>query len=72
MFYSIINLRTRRAQGPQALLRIDAANGAVEIGNILSGPEIARSRMSPEAFHLAAQYIFDDLGYRVSSGSTTI
>lgn len=64
MFSSVIDMRTGRAEGRQALLRVDAANGVIEIGHILWGPAIARSRVTTEALFLAAQYVFDELGYR--------
>jgi RimJ/RimL family protein N-acetyltransferase len=64
IFSAVIDLRTGRVEGRQALLRIDAPNGVVEIGNILWGPAIARSRVTTEALFLAAQYVFDTLGYR--------
>jgi RimJ/RimL family protein N-acetyltransferase len=64
LFSAVIDLRTGRAEGRQALMRIDAANGVIEIGNILWGPAIARSRVATEALFLAAHYVFDDLGYR--------
>ena len=42
-------------------MRIDVANGSVEIGNIYWGPLIARRNRGT---FLAAKYVFDDLGYR--------
>jgi len=64
LFSAVIDLRTGKAEGRQALMRIDAANGVIEIGNILWGPAIARSRIATEALFLAAEYVFDTLGYR--------
>jgi len=64
MFSAVIDMRTGRAEGRQALMRIDAGNGVIEIGNILWGPAIARSPVTTEALFLAAQYVFDELGYR--------
>jgi RimJ/RimL family protein N-acetyltransferase len=64
LFCTVIDRRTGKAQGRQAFMRIDAANGAIELGHVLWGPAIARSRVSTEALYLAAQYVFDDLGYR--------
>lgn len=64
MFSAVIDMRTGRAEGRQALMRIDATNGVVEIGNILWGPAVARSRVTTEALFLAAQYVFDTLGCR--------
>jgi RimJ/RimL family protein N-acetyltransferase len=45
-------------------MRIDAANGVVEIGNIYWGPELARTAAATEALYLFASHVFDDLGYR--------
>ncbi len=64
MFFAVIDKATGRAQGRQALMRIDAGNGVIEIGNILWGPAIARSRVATEALFLFASHAFDTLGYR--------
>ncbi|WP_283194059.1 GNAT family protein [Rhizobium sp. AN80A] len=64
MFFAVIDKRTGRAEGRQALMRIDAAHGVIEIGNILWGPAIARSRVTTEALFLFAKLAFDTLGYR--------
>jgi RimJ/RimL family protein N-acetyltransferase len=36
----------------------------IEVGGILWGPAIARTRVATEALCLAARHVFDDLGYR--------
>ncbi|KRB54147.1 GCN5 family acetyltransferase [Rhizobium sp. Root708] len=64
MFFAVIDKRTGRAEGRQALMRIDAAHGVIEIGSILWGPAIARSRVTTEALYLFASHAFDTLGYR--------
>lgn len=64
LFFAVIDKRTGRAEGRQALMRIDAVHGVIEIGNILWGPAIARSRIATEALYLFARYAFDTLGYR--------
>ena len=64
LFYAVIDLATGRAEGRQTLMRIDPANGVIEIGNILWGPAIARTRAATEALYLFARYVFDGLGYR--------
>ncbi|MDQ0471110.1 GNAT family N-acetyltransferase [Labrys wisconsinensis] len=64
LFSAVVDKASGRAEGRQALMRIDAANGVVEIGNILWGPAIARSRVATEALMLAARYVFEELGYR--------
>ena len=64
LFSTVIDRASGEATGRQALMRIDAANGVIEIGNILWGPAISRTRISTEAFFLAARHVFDELGYR--------
>ncbi|RFB81287.1 GNAT family N-acetyltransferase [Methylovirgula sp. 4M-Z18] len=64
LFFAVIDKATGRAEGRQALMRIDPSHGAAEIGNILWGPSIARTRVATEALYLFAHYLFDTLGYR--------
>ncbi|TXH81220.1 MAG: N-acetyltransferase [Rhizobium sp.] len=64
LFFATIDKRTGRAEGRQALMRIDSAHGVIEIGSILWGPAIARSRVTTETLYLFASYVFDTLGYR--------
>jgi RimJ/RimL family protein N-acetyltransferase len=44
-------------------MRADAANGVVEVGNILLAPPLQRTREATEAMYLMARHIFD-MGYR--------
>ncbi len=53
-FYAVIDKATGRAEGRQSLMRIDPVHGVIEIGNILWGPAIARSRVATEALFLFA------------------
>ncbi|MBB6484141.1 GNAT family N-acetyltransferase [Rhizobium lusitanum] len=64
LFFATIDKRTGRVEGRQALMRIDSTHGVIEIGSILWGPAIARSRVTTETLHLFASYVFDTLGYR--------
>ncbi len=64
LVFAVIDKATGRAEGRQALMRIDPKHGVVEIGSILWGPAIARTRVATEALHLAAAHVFDTLGYR--------
>lgn len=52
-----------RALGRVAIMRIDLANGVAEIGSILWGPELARTRGATEAVYLLAGHLFS-LGVR--------
>lgn len=64
MFFAVVDLATGRCEGRQALMRIVPEHGVIELGHILWGPRMARSRLATEAFFLAASYAFDELGYR--------
>lgn len=64
IYYAVIDLGSARCGGRQSLMRVDAQNGVIEIGNILWGASIARTRVATEAFYLMAKYVFDGLGYR--------
>jgi len=64
MFFAVIDSATGRCEGRQALMRITPDHGVIEIGSILWGPDIARTRVATEALFLHAQYVFDRLGYR--------
>lgn len=63
MFFAVIDRATGRVEGRQAIMRIDAANGVAEIGHIMWGPAMTRSRIATEAFFLTADLLFG-LGYR--------
>ncbi|MCZ8185366.1 MAG: GNAT family protein [Beijerinckiaceae bacterium] len=64
LFFAVIDRATGRVEGRQTLMRIDPAHGVIEIGSILWGPAIARSRVATEALYLFAAHAFDALGYR--------
>lgn len=63
-FYAVVEAATGQAEGRQALMRITPEHGVIEIGSILWGQTVARTRMATEALYLAARYVFDALGYR--------
>lgn len=63
LFFAVIDKATGRAGGRQALRRIDQTHGVIEIGSIMWGPALARTRMATEALFLFADHVFD-LGYR--------
>jgi RimJ/RimL family protein N-acetyltransferase len=64
LFSAVIDKALGRAAGRQALMRITPEHGVIEIGNILWGPAISRTRVATEALYLAARHVFEDLGYR--------
>ncbi|HWA81006.1 MAG TPA: GNAT family protein [Acetobacteraceae bacterium] len=64
LFHAIIEKEGGQAVGVAALMRIDAANGVIEIGSINFAPVLKRSRAGTEAIFLFACRVFDELGYR--------
>jgi RimJ/RimL family protein N-acetyltransferase len=64
VFSAVIDKASERVAGRQALMRIVPEHGVIEIGNILWGPAISRTRVATEALYLAARHVFEDLGYR--------
>lgn len=64
MYFAVIDKATGKVAGRQSFMRIDHANGCIEIGNILWNPPVARRPAATEALYLFARHAFDDLGYR--------
>ncbi len=64
LFFGVIDRSSQRCEGRQAFLRITPEHGVIEIGSILWGPAIARTRVATESLFLSARYAFDALGYR--------
>ncbi|UXM94656.1 GNAT family N-acetyltransferase [Bartonella sp. HY329] len=63
IFFAAIDKSTNRTEGRCALMRMDLNNGVIEIGHVLWGDAIKRSRITTEAFYLLAEYVFS-LGFR--------
>jgi RimJ/RimL family protein N-acetyltransferase len=64
MFFAVIDTNTGRCEGRQSLMRITPEHGVIEVGHILWGPAISRTRVATEALFLHARYVFETLGYR--------
>jgi RimJ/RimL family protein N-acetyltransferase len=64
LFCAVVDRARGEAAGRQALMRVTPEHGVIEIGHILWGPAIARTRVATEALYLAARHVFEDLGYR--------
>ncbi|HJQ07112.1 MAG TPA: GNAT family protein [Nocardioides sp.] len=56
--------RAGRATGIASYLRIEPDHGQVEVGGVLLGRDLQRTRAATEAIHLLIGHAFDDLGYR--------
>jgi RimJ/RimL family protein N-acetyltransferase len=64
LFHAIVDLRTGRAAGVAAWLRIDPANGVLELGHIALSPGLQRTAAATEAVWLMLRRAFTGLGYR--------
>jgi len=64
LFFAVVDLSTGRAAGVVSYLRIDPANGCIEIGHIWFGATLQRTPQATEAIYLLARHAFDDLGNR--------
>ena len=63
LHYAIVD-PSGRPIGTSALMRIDPANGVIEIGHIAYAPALQRTPAGTEAIVLLMRYVFEDLGYR--------
>lgn len=64
LFYAFVRRDTGKAAGMGAFMRLDAANGVIEIGHIWMAPDMQRTRESTEAIYLMMRHAFDELGVR--------
>lgn len=62
--HAIVDLATGRAVGTAALMRIDPANGVIEVGHIAFSPRLQRTPGASEALYLLMYHAFEGLGYR--------
>jgi len=62
-YYAIVE-PSGRAVGLATLMTIRPDMRVVEVGNILLGPSLQRTRLATEAQYLLARYAFETLGYR--------
>jgi RimJ/RimL family protein N-acetyltransferase len=64
LFHAIVDLKTGKAVGVATFMRIDRANGVIEVGNINYSPLLQRTPAATEAMFLMMARVFDELGYR--------
>lgn len=64
VYYAVIDEKTGKAVGTASFLRIDPANGVIEVGWITWSPLMQRTPVSTEAMALMMTRVFDELGYR--------
>lgn len=64
LYYTILDAVSGRPVGVTTLMRIDPANGVIEVGHIKYAPALQRTPAATEAMFLLMRYVFEDLGYR--------
>jgi RimJ/RimL family protein N-acetyltransferase len=64
LFTAVMDAKTDRCVGRQALMRIRPEHASIELGQVLWGEGCARTRIATEAVFLTARYVFESLGYR--------
>ncbi len=64
VFLAITPKTSGKVEGYASFMRMDAANGVIEVGNILLSPSLQRTTAATEAMYLMARHVFEDLGYR--------
>ncbi len=64
LFFAVIDKRAGRAVGALSLMRIDAANGVIEVGNVMFSPLLKQKPISTEAQYILMKHVFEDLRYR--------
>jgi RimJ/RimL family protein N-acetyltransferase len=64
LHYAVIDLATGKPVGTLALMRIDPANGVIEVGHVTYSPRLKRTRIATDAMFLLMSEVFDTLGYR--------
>lgn len=62
--YAIVDAATGQPLGTTALMRIDPAIGAIEVGHVIYPPCLQRTRAGTEAQFLLMRRVFEELGYR--------
>lgn len=63
LFHAIIDTASDKAAGVASYLRIDPANGSIEVGHINYSPLLQRTRAATEAMYLMMERVFES-GYR--------
>lgn len=63
LFFTILDAKARPV-GVASLMRIDRANGVIEIGHLNFSPLMQRTPVATEAIFLMLKRSFDELGYR--------
>jgi len=64
LFFAIVDNSRNEALGHASFMRIEPKHRVIEVGGIMFGPSLQRSRGATEAMYLMAKQAFEELGYR--------
>lgn len=64
LHFAVIDIARQQPVGRLALMRLDTANGCIEVGHVHFSPLLARTPLATEVHWLLMRYVFDTLGYR--------
>ncbi len=64
LHWSVVDCQDEVATGTLSLMRINSAQGVIEVGNVNFSPALQRTAASTEAQYLMMRYVFETLGYR--------
>ena len=64
LVHAIVEAASGQAVGVASLMRIDPANGVIEVGGINLSPRLQRRPAATEAMYLLMRRVFGELGYR--------
>jgi RimJ/RimL family protein N-acetyltransferase len=62
--FAVVDNASGKALGTLSLMRIDPANGSIEVGFVVFSPLLQRTVQATEAHFLLMKYAFEELGYR--------
>lgn len=62
--YAVVDKKTERAVGSVALMRVNPADGSIEVGSISFSPLLQKTRAGTEVIAILLNYVFRHLGYR--------
>lgn len=64
LFYALVDAGSGKAAGFASYMRIDPANGVIEVGSIVFAPALQKTWAATEAMYLMMKRAFEELGYR--------
>lgn len=64
LFHAVVDAADGMAKGLAAYLRINPADGVIEVGSIAYAPSLQQTAAATETMYLMMRRAFDELGYR--------